>query len=115
MLSMILSHDSGKLTPAHLDHVAIFQFVLCVDLGPVDAHTLLLNQTSGFTAAGCQFAVDHRCHQVGRSPDVTHLTRRPPLAKSEFEIFFRPAGGLIAMKALDELMSKHCLPIPWMK
>ena len=24
-------------------------------------------------------------------------------------------GSLIAMKALNELMSKHCLPIPWMK
>src|SRR5205823_4464316 len=40
MLSMILSHDSGKLTPAHLDHVSVFELVLCVDLGPVHAHAL---------------------------------------------------------------------------
>ena len=42
MLSMILSHDSSKLTPADLDYVAFLQLMISVDLRAVDSYPALL-------------------------------------------------------------------------
>ena len=42
MLSMILSHDSGKLTPADLDYVAFLELMISVDLRAIYSYPALL-------------------------------------------------------------------------